>query len=163
MAGSPSLEDEFFNDILKLPGNVLALQNSSLFAPDINRCNRAFAGAGEAHADVGLTAFAGSVHHAAHDGDLHRFRPRAEAPPFGRPAPQVALRLFGKLLKEVGRGPPAPRAARHHGGEGAKIHRLENLLRDDHLFRSRRTRSGRQGNADRVADSFFKQDGESGR
>jgi hypothetical protein len=70
---------------------------------------------------------------------------------------QVALDLLGQLLEDGAGGAAAARAGDDHRRESAQAHRLQDLLRHDHLARAVAARLGRQRHADRVADAFLQQ------
>ena len=66
--------DEFFNHSVKAGLHVIALEGADLLSANVDRSHGALTGARQADADVGLTALAGTVDDAAHDGDFNRRR-----------------------------------------------------------------------------------------
>src|SRR4051812_15025215 len=63
--------DVILDQLLKFFGDALALERRAFFAIDINGGDRSLARAGQADADVGVLALAGTVHDTAHDGHRH--------------------------------------------------------------------------------------------
>src|SRR5690606_1718225 len=113
--------------------DAVALQGDAAFAVDIDRRRGDFARAGQADADVGVTAFARTIDHATHDRDVHGLDTGIARLPDRHLVAQIALYAVGKLLEHRAAGASAAWAGHHHGGEGAQAHGLQNFLGNDHL------------------------------
>src|SRR5690606_20035306 len=140
--------DIVFHDLLEFLSNRVALQGDRALAIDEDRSGRNFASARKADADVGMTAFARTIDHAAHYGHVHGFNAGIACLPHGHLPTQEGLYAVGQLLEEGAAGAPATRAGHHHGGECPQAHALEDLLSHDHFATAIAAGFGCQGNAD---------------
>ena len=102
--------------------------------------------------------FAGSVDHAAHDGQLEFLDAGILLVPLRHRCAQIALYLLGQFLEIGAGGASAAGATRHLRHEAANPQRLQNLLRGQHLLGPVPVRRRRQRRANRVADAFLQQD-----
>src|SRR6202034_3901749 len=112
------------------------------------------AGAGQADADVGVLAFAGTVDDAAHHGHGHVFDAGVPLAPFRHAVADVILDLLREFLEIRAGGAAAARAGDHHRRERAQSHGLENLLGDDHFLSTVPAGFGSEGDANGVADAL---------
>lgn len=62
--------DEILQQLNKLLGDFFALETFYKFSFDVNGGDWLFHAAGQTDGDVGVLGFAGTVDHAAHDGDF---------------------------------------------------------------------------------------------
>src|SRR5690606_6524403 len=118
--------------------------------------------AGQRDADVRVLRLARAVDHAAHDRDAQLLHARVARPPVGHALADVALDLLGHLLEERAGRPAAARAGRDLRRDAADLERLEDLLRDTHLFRAVAAGPRRERDADRVANALVQQHGQTG-
>jgi cysteine synthase len=139
-----------------------ATQGRGLLAVDEDRRRRRLAGAGQRDADVGVLGFAGAVHDAAHDGDIEGLDAGIGLLPFRHGGRDPALDVARELLEHRRGGAAAARAGGDERHEGAKAHRLQQLLGDLHLHRAVAARLGGERDADRVADALLQQDAHGG-
>src|SRR5680860_1587536 len=123
------------DQLLELLRNSLAFKNHGPLAVDVHRCDRGFAGAGQADADVGVLALAGAVDDATHHRHGHVFHAVILCPPHGHPLAQVRLDIARQPLEIVRGRAPAAGAGHHHGRERTQPHGLQDFLRDDYLAR----------------------------
>src|SRR5713101_7501003 len=151
------LADIILDQPLEFLGDAPTLERDGFLSVHVDRRDRTLPGPGEADADIGVLALAGTVDDAAHDRDLHLLDSRVALPPLRHPLTEIALDLFSELLEIGAGGAAAARAGDHHRRERAQAHGLEDFLRDHDLARPVPARLGRERNADRVADSLLKQ------
>ena len=151
------------DDRLELFGDAIALERHGLLAIHVHGRHGLLPAAGQRDADVGELRFAGPVDHAAHHRDVHLLHTRVLRTPHGHLVAQVGLDLVRELLEEGARRAPAAGTGRHHRGEGAQAHGLQDLLRHDHLARAIAARLGGERDADGVADAFLQQHAHRGR
>ena len=91
-------------------------------------------GAGQRDADVGVLALARAVHDAAHHRHLHLLHAGVALAPHRHLLVDVALDLLRQLLEERAGRAAAAGARRDLRREVAEAQRLQDLLRDPHLF-----------------------------
>src|SRR5258708_4428584 len=94
----------------------------------------------------------------AHDRDAQLLRTGVARLPGRSLLAQVRLDLLRHLLKERRRGATTAGTGRNLRGEAPQPQRLQNLLGDLHLFGAVAARARGEGDADRVADPFLKED-----
>src|SRR4029079_14502407 len=97
----------FIDDLTKLPSNIVALQGYGLLTIHENWRHRPLSRAGQAAADVGMLAFAGTIDHASHYRQRHIFHAIVLLAPYQHAVANVALDTFSKLLKIGTGGTPA--------------------------------------------------------
>src|SRR5690606_19504666 len=114
----------------------LAPERGVELAVDVDRRLGLLERAGQRDADVRVLRLARAVDHAAHDRDAQLLHARVAHAPLRQALPDVALDLLGHLLEERAGRPAAARARRDLRREAADLERLEDLLRDAHLFRA---------------------------
>src|SRR5688572_21879232 len=100
-----------------------------------------------------------ALDHAAPDPDPPPLHARVARAPVRHPLADVALDLLGHLLEERAGRAAAARAGGDLRREAADLERLEDLLRDAHLFRAVAAGPRRERDADRVADALVQQHG----
>ena len=144
-------------NIDKLGHNCVAAQSNGQLAIDINRRYGLFKCAGQRDAQIGVFGFARAIHNAAHHGDFHGFNARVAFLPARHAFPQVRLDLIRHVLEECAGSPAATRARGNLRGEAADAERLQNLLAYDNFFGAIAIRQGRKRGADRIANTFLKQ------
>jgi len=135
--------DEFRDD-------AIALERGQQASVHVDRGLGLLGCAGQRDPDIGMFGFTGPVHHAAHHRHRHGFDARIIRLPLGHLVPQVGLDLVRHLLEEGAGGAPATRAGGHLRGEAADTERLQDLLRDRHLFGAVAVGQRRQRYADGV-------------
>ena len=109
-----------FEDRLKLLRNAFAAQSQALFAINEHWGRRRFASTGQADADVGMLALAGSVHDAAHHRHLEVFHTGVTHAPHGHMGTQKIVDLLGQLLEGAAGGAAAAGASRDAGHKNAQ-------------------------------------------
>ena len=136
---------------------VGALQRREVLAVDVDGAVRLLARSGQRDADRGGLRLAGSVDDAAHDRERHVLDTLVLRLPDRHLVADVALDALGELLERRRGRAPAARARGHARREGADAERLEQLARRVDLLAAVAARSGRQRDADRVADALVQQ------
>src|SRR3989338_6463762 len=92
---------------------MITLEGGQLPAVGVNRGDRFFAGAGQADADIRVTAFTGTVDHTAHDRDLQPLYAGISLFPDRHTSLNVLMNVTGKILEIVAGGAPAARTTGH--------------------------------------------------
>src|SRR5690606_12725352 len=141
-------------DLEEFRHDVIALERDLQLAVHVDRCLRFLEGARQRDADVRVLRLARAVHDAAHHRDLHLLDAGVRLAPHGHLVAQVVLDVFGHLLEERRRRAPAAGTRGHLRRERAQLQRLQDLLRDEHLFRAIAAGPRRERDADRVADAL---------
>src|SRR3990172_8965498 len=126
--------DVLVQDLEELWHDVLAPEGGEEPPVHVDRRFRLLGGAGQRDADVGVLRLAGTVHDAAHHGDLHLLHAAVALAPPGHLLAQVSLNAVGELLKEGARGASASGTRRDLRHEAAQAEALEDLLRDQDLL-----------------------------
>ena len=151
------VEDDF-----ELVDDVVAFESGGELAVDVDRGLGFFEGAGQRDADVGVLGFAGAVHDAAHDGELHLFNTGVELLPLRHRGCDVVLHLLGQHLEVGGGGAPAAGAACDLRCKAADGECLQDLLGAADLFTAVAAGRGRKRDANGIADAFEQQRSEAG-
>ena len=110
-----------------------------------------------------MLRFPGSVDDATHHRDLHFFHARVLLFPHRHLGAQIVLDLVGHVLEEGAGSASATGAGGHLRGEAAQFQRLQHLLADEHFFGTIAVRKRGQRGANRVADTFLQEHGQSRR
>ena len=86
-----------------------------LFAVHEHRGDGRLTGSGQADADIGLAAFTGPVHHAAHHRERQALHAGVAELPFGHALSHERLDILGQRLEEGAGGPAATLQQHSHG------------------------------------------------
>ena len=149
--------DVLVQDADEVGDDGIALEGNEEAAVGVDRGFGFFEGAGERDADVGVFGLSGAVDDAAHDGDAQFFDAAMTVFPDGHLLADVALNLFGHLLKKGAGSAAASGAGGDLRGEASDVERLQDLLRHQDFLRAVAVGGGRERDTDGVADSFLQQ------
>ncbi len=155
-SGAVFVLNVFFNDGMKLIGNVVASQSHGLFAVNEHRGCRRFSRARQADANIRMLAFTGAIDDAAHDRHLQMLHARVLLAPDGHLGAQVVINLFGQLLESRAGGATTTRASRDTGYKCAQAQGLQNFRGNDHFLGPGLSGLGGERHPNGVANAFIK-------
>src|SRR5438093_594055 len=112
---------------------------------------------------IGVLRLSGSVDDTAHHRHPQFFRAGIAGLPRGPLLAQVCLNLLRHLLEECRRRAAAAGTSGHLGRKAPQSERLQDLLRDLHLFGAVSSGTRGERDANRVADALLEKTGESRR
>ena len=150
-----SIDHIVFDNALELGGYVVALERDGLLTVHIDWRNGTFPGSRQTDSNIGLAGFSRTVHHTAHDGNVHLLNARKLGRPGRHPVAQILLNLGGQRLKIRTRRTAATRAGNHRRGKGAQSEALQDLLGHEDFLRPVATRFRCERDPDGVADTLL--------
>src|SRR5581483_8628464 len=118
VSGAVAAFDVVDHDLLEVLGDCRPPQSYRLLAVDEHRRGRRLTGAGQRDADIGMFAFARTVHDATHDGNIQSFDARIAFLPLRHRLADERLDAPGKFLERGRGGAATTRAGRHQRYEG---------------------------------------------